>query len=138
MLSADLFRDRRSQLAKVVLLMCGVYFALAFAGQAWKAKGLAESLSVEEARLQEQTLTTDELRARLELLSGKGYDTYVERTAREKLSMARPGERAVFVVPDENAPTRAPSIPLPLEPAQPVIATPKEPIWRQWVSVFFP
>ena len=138
MLSADLFRDRRSQLAKIVLLMCGFYFAIAFAGQAWKAKSLGETLAVEQARLERQEATNRELQARLDFLNGKGYDAYVERVAREKLGMVKPGDRAVFVVPDKNAPSREPKAPLPPEPSDLPVESPAQPVWRQWVSIFFP
>lgn len=138
MLSADLFRERRSQLAKVVLLLCAVYFALAFAGQAWKAKALGETLLVEQAGLQKQQATNEELRARLEFLNGPGYDVYVEKMAREKLGFARPGDHTLFVVPDQQAPGHESGSPLVRAEPQPVVATPQQPVWRQWARVFFP
>ncbi len=139
MLSADLFRDRRSQLAKVVLLLCGCYFALAFAGQAWKARGLAETLAAEKAVLAQQELEKAKLQERLDYLSGPGYDVYVERTAREKLGMAKKGDVALFVVPDSSAPSRRISMPLPaIAPATRTEPQPQLPVWKQWIEVFFP
>lgn len=139
MLSADLFRERRSQLAKVVLLLCGCYFALAFAGQAWKARGLSEVLAAEEATLLQQKLEVAQLEARLEYLSGPEYDLYVERTAREKLGMARKGDVTLFVVPEAGAPSRESSTPLPeLEPKVESRPAERLPTWKQWLKVFFP
>lgn len=138
MLNAELFRDRRSQLAKVVLLMCGCYFALAFAGQAWKAKGLGETLAVERAELASQERVNQRLQARLGFLSGPGYAAYVERTARAQLGMAKPGDVSLFVVPDPHAPTREPVAALPPMEIQAPPAPVHEPAWRQWLAVFFP
>lgn len=139
LLSADVFRDHRSQLAKVVLLMCGVYFALAFASQAWKAKGLGETLAQEQHTLAVQQAENSKLEARLSYLNGPGYPVYVERTARAELSMAKPGDVPLFVVPDPNAPNREPESPLPAsDTAALAEPDPVLPIWRQWVSIFFP
>ncbi len=137
MLNADLFRDRRSQLAKVVLLMCGCYFALAFAGQAWKAKGLGETLQLEQAKLVSQEKTNRQLQARLDFLNGPGYEAYVENVARAQLGMAKPGDISLFVVPDPRAPgqDKAPLPPLELGSTT---GTVPEPVWRQWLAVFFP
>ena len=138
MLNADLFRDRRSQLAKVVLLVCGFYFGLAFAGQAWKARGLAQTLAAEEGKLARQEATNAALRVRLEVLEGPGYEAYAEGVARSQLGMVKPGDRAVFVVPDEDAPSRGVTAPLPPARTQPAAAREPDPVWRQWVRLFFP
>lgn len=139
MLSADVFRDHRSQLAKVVLLLCGVYFALAFASQAWKAKSLGETLLQEQRALSVQQAENTGLEARLSYLNGPGYPVYVERTARAKLSMAKPGDVPLFVVPDPNAPSREPETPLPAsDTASLMESDPVLPVWRQWVAIFFP
>lgn len=137
MLSAELFRDRRSQLAKVVLLLCGVYFALAFAGQAWKAKGLSETLAEERAALARQEAATEKLRERLAFLNGPGYDAYVERVARSELGFIRPGDRAVFVVPRPKAAPVVPEAPLRESDPAPA-AEPRVPAWKQWAEVFLP
>lgn len=138
MLNADLFRDRRSQLAKVVLLMCGCYFALAFAGQAWKAQGLDEALDAERAKLSQQEAINRRLQARLNFLNGPGYDAYAERVAREKLGLAKEGDVTLFVVPDVEAPSRRPQPPLPGKARTPAPQPAPSPVWRQWAEVFFP
>lgn len=137
-MNADLFRDRRSQLARIVLLLCGFYFALAFAGQAWKARALSETLAAEQARLQAQEATNAELQARLDRLNGKEYAIFAEQTARKHLGMIKPGDKAVFVVPDPDAPSVEPSAPLQPDPSAAPAPEQEQPVWRQWVSVFFP
>jgi cell division protein FtsB len=123
----------------VVLVLCGLYFAVAFAGQAWKAKTLGETLSAERATLRTQQATNAELQTRLDGLTGSAYDTYAERVAREKLGMVKPGDRAVLVVPDPKAPSLAEEpAPLPADLSAPQAAPPPQPVWRQWVAVFFP
>lgn len=138
MLNAALFRDHRSQLAKLVLLMCGLYFALAFTGQAWKARGLGERLAAERATLAEQQAANARLQARVDFLNGPGYEEYVERTAREQLGMAKPGDVSLFIVPDSNAPKVEPSVPLPEQVKKAAPPAPAQPVWRQWVAIFFP
>jgi len=137
-LNAALFRDHRSQLAKLVLLMCGLYFALAFTGQAWKARGLGERLAAERAVLAEQQAVNARLQARVDFLNGPGYEKYVERTARDQLGMTKPGDVSLFIVPDANAPKVEPSVPLPHRERKPVAAAPAQPVWRQWVAIFLP
>ncbi len=138
MLNADLFRDRRSQLSKVVLLLCGFYFALAFAGQAWKAKGLGEMLAAEQAKLDSLEAQNAKLENRLSFLQGKGYDAYVEGVARSKLGMVKKGDKALFVVPDPKAPSREAKAPLPAGTETTPRQSLPEPTWEQWVHVFFP
>lgn len=138
MFSAELFRERRSQLAKIVLLLCGAYFAVAFAGQAWKAKTLGETLGRERAVLARQEAQNRALEARLRYLRGKGYAAYAERVAREDLQMAKPGDHYVFVVPQEVKATAAQPIALPVQKERPAPPPPPRPVWRQWLEVFFP
>lgn len=138
MLNADLFRDRRSQLAKIILLLCGVYFAIAFTGQAWKAKTLNDTLIVEQAKLHKQQAYNEQLQAKVDFLKDKGFSAYAERAARDKLHMARPGDHYVFVVPHKVAATPSDSVALPKTAAPPPQQQVPEPVWKQWLSVFFP
>lgn len=137
MLNADLFRDRRSQLAKVVLVLCGLYFAVAFAGQAWRAKELTATLDAERAKLAEHHQVNRELEVRAAYLRGPGYAVYAERTARTKLGMVKPADTPLFVVPDRTAPVERPETPLPVAEPKPA-PTPARPTWRQWLEVFAP
>jgi len=82
-------------------------------------------------------------------------DAYIEEKAREDLSMAQPGDRKVVILPQSDGQPQvapdailvAPPQPNPvLVPSQdPAIATPTKfdvnpglPVWRQWLTLFFP
>ncbi len=139
MLNADVIREHRSLLARVVVFLCGCYFVLAVAGQAWKARELSLTLAQEQQTLVRMNDSNARLEERLAYLNGKGYDAYVERTAREKLGLVRTGDTAVFVVPDMNAP-QAPTRPALKSAVAPPATAPREPlpVWRQWLEVYFP
>jgi cell division protein FtsB len=60
-------------------------------------------------------------------------DAYVEKIARERLKMVRPGDSAVVVIPRsvEQAPATVPV------PATEVAEEEPEPNWQQWWNLFF-
>ena len=135
LLNLDLIRDRRSQIARLVLLLCAAYFALAFVAQAWKARNLNQVLVQERAKLEQQEARNRELQEQLEMLSGKEYSVYVERVAREKLGMVKPGDIPVFVVPNPQAPKRQQKV---LTAGEEQTGTNRQSdisVWRQWISV---
>ena len=102
---------------------------------------------VEENRLAQER--TAQLQARLTYVQS---DAYAEEKAREEFSMAQPGDNKVVILPQpavsaEMAP--APVL-IPVSPSDPAVTGPQPasastprvditlPIWRQWVTLFFP
>ncbi len=87
-----------------------------------------EWLSQQVAAEQEES---EALQARLEYVSS---DAYVEKIARERLKMVRPGERAVVLVPRNLEPVSDSGAPL-------AAATSPEdeakPYWQQWWDLLF-
>ena len=84
---------------------------------------LREQVAVEEQE-------NEALQTRLEYVQS---DAYVEKIARERLKMVKPGESAVVVVPLTSEPSAVAS-------EQPVSDAPDDepkPYWQQWADLLF-
>ncbi len=86
-----------------------------------------EWLRAEVAAEQEKN---EALQERLAYVSS---DAYVEEIARERLKMAKPGEKVVVVVPGSM---EQPSVTTPM-PATEAPEEEPEPYWRQWWDLLF-
>jgi len=127
-------KPSRSQLAIGVLAVAA---ALIVGGVAWgfgQQVTLARQMRAEEMRLEqavaEAQVHRDELVARLECVQS---DEYVERWARAKMKMARPGEVAVVVLKRTGTDVAADTQPTPTPEPEP------QPLWLElWELVFGP
>ncbi len=128
-LVADLFNQQRNRIAILLVLFIGVYFMVAFAEQAWRAR----QLQAEEASLGGAIAKIESdnraLRAELDSYSAGAYTAYVEARARRDLNLANPGE-TVLLVHWQNPPP--PSAAQPAAPKKPA----DEPNWRRWLDIF--
>lgn len=85
--------------------------------------------TVEEAKRRVESLREEQVRL-LELKENVETDEFVEREAREKLGLAKPGE-VVAVLPDEEILKKlAPGI-------EEEDFVEKLPIWKRWARMFF-
>lgn len=90
---------------------------------------LEKGKAIDEARVRVEELKGEE-KALLETKERIGTDQFIEREAREKLGLAKPGE-TVVVLPDEEVLQK-------LAPRIEEETLPEElPIWRRWVELFF-
>jgi cell division protein FtsB len=127
-------KPNRSQLALGVLAVAAV---LIVGGVAWgfgQQVALARQMRAEEVRLEQAVAEAqahhDELVARLEYVRS---DEYVERWARAKMKMARPGEVAVVVL--KRAGT---DVAVDVQPTSTLEPEP-QPLWLElWELVFGP
>lgn len=90
---------------------------------------LEKGKAIDEARVRVEELKGEE-NALLETKESIGTDQFIEKEAREKLGLAKPGE-TVVVLPDEEVLQKlAPGIEEETLPE-------KLPVWRRWVELFF-
>lgn len=85
--------------------------------------------SIEEAKKRVEELKQEQARL-LSLREKVESEEFVEREAREKLGLAKPGEVVVVLPPEETLRRLAPKIEENDSPE-------KLPIWKRWVRMFF-
>lgn len=124
---------RRSslRLATWGLAAFAVYMLVLFAGLVVQSYHMEQQKlrSMAETALLEQQ--NRDLQARRDFVQS---DASLERTAREKLNMARPDDVVLQVQPIEPTPA-APDVQTTPTPAP--VATPDPPNWRQWWTMVF-
>lgn len=118
-------------LTMLVVCVVAVYFIVGFYGKSLdsyrmsqRARAVRQEISLLEAQ-------NRELQASITYLQS---DAYVETAGRDKLNLARPGDRSVVIVPAPSAPVGPPGPP----PGRG--ATPRLPDFghlEEWVEFFF-
>ena len=109
------------QILLLLVLTVALYFAAAFTGELLSSQRIDQqvsSLSADIVRLQADNKRLSSA------VAGAKTDAFVEREARDRLGLVRPGDVPVVVV---NAP--APPPPPPPAPAAPL------PHWQRWLTV---
>ena len=83
---------------------------------------------IEGTRQEITALRAKNIELQKQLASSELDDRDIERTAREELGLARPGDHPVILVwPDGDRPSA---------PAQPTERSAVEPTWHQWLRLF--
>jgi cell division protein FtsL len=86
-------KKKKSKLGFVVLLLFSIYFVYVFAEQQHMLYVKNIEMRNVEAKVKEEQATNDKLIKQKDMISS---DEYIEKIAREKLGMVKPGEK-VFV-----------------------------------------
>lgn len=119
---------QRTRLTMLALLLAALYFVLAFAGQALRARELQADIDIHEATLAAMVAENGALEAQVQRYATDAYYTYVEQRARRDLLLAYPGETLVLIDWQPAPPANVEA---------PVVETaPETPNWRRWLEVF--
>jgi len=90
----------RRQVFRILALLVGIYFIVSL------SRDILELLSARERLVKEQTEVDKLTQEQQKLAEQLGYvmsDEFVEKEAREKLLMGKPGEVVMLLPPDEQA-----------------------------------
>ncbi|MBV9120289.1 MAG: septum formation initiator family protein [Chloroflexi bacterium] len=109
------------QILLLLVLTVALYFAAAFAGELITSQRIGQQVSTLTGDI--DRLRADNTRLTAQVAEAKS-DAFVEREARDKLGLIRPGDVPVVVV---NTPPPAPPPP----PATP----PASPNWQRWAAL---
>ena len=118
----------RGRIAILFVLIVAIWFLLAFAEQAWRAREL--QAEVEQQRAAIAAIDADN-RAHQQQLDTNGTDAwldYVQARARRDLNLANPGETVLMV--------RWGPRPAGNEQQAPPVEASDPPNWRRWLDVF--
>lgn len=86
-------KKSKSKFGYVLLLVFAIYFSYVFAEQQSLLYAKNTELKDAEAKIKEEQAANEELKKQEEMISS---EEYIEKIAREKLGMVKPGEK-VFV-----------------------------------------
>jgi cell division protein DivIC len=112
------------QILLLLVLTVALYFAAAFAGELIASQRIATQ--VRSISLDIDRLKGDNARLKAQVAEAQ-TDAYLEREARDRLGLVRPGDVPVVVV---NAPTPAPPAPSP--------ASAPRSHWQEWRDLLVP
>lgn len=90
------FRLSGEKLPTLVALLILVYLAVSFGGQFSRLSSLQRDVNNIQQQVRELESKNSALRQELQLVKS---DAYIEKTAREKLGLVKPGETRVVPVP---------------------------------------
>lgn len=124
----DVIHANRGRLTLLILLLAAVYFVIAFAGQALRARELRADIAAHRATLARIEAENAVLQRQVERYATDYYDVYIQQRARRDLLLANPGETLVLI---DWQP--APAAPVAPEGAPPATDPPN---WRRWLEVF--
>jgi cell division protein FtsB len=119
----------RTRIAMLFVLIVAVYFLVAFAEQAWRARQLQSQAAQQRAAIAVLDNENVALRAQLDDYATDAYIDYVQQRARRDLNLANPGETVLLVgwAPPQTTPEVAPP---------PATKQDDRPNWQQWLDVF--
>lgn len=107
----------------LLIIIVGLVISFSLAKNLYAAFGSSKYLEQAQAKL-------DRLRAENEALLRENAlakdPSFIEREARERLGLVKPGE-VVVILPDKEA----------TSPATDEPTTPARPVWQQWLGLFF-
>lgn len=121
--------ENRGWIAILFVLCVVIYFMLAFADQAWRARALQGEVDRQHAAIESIERENAALRAQISIYQSGAYTDYVEARARRDLNLSHPDETVLMIRwgPRVGA-------------TQSVEATPdipdREPNWKRWVDAF--
>jgi cell division protein FtsL len=116
-----------------MLVVCVVliYFVIGFYGKSLDSYRMNQRVAAVRQEIAALEATNRDLQARVAYLN---TEAYVEMTAREKLNLARPGDRSLVMIPARNGPIGPPGPPTGQRPAARV---PEVGYLPEWVALFF-
>ena len=125
------FEQHRSRIAILFVLIVVIWFLLAFAEQAWRARQLQAEASQQRAAIAAISADNAELQQQLDVYSTDAWLDFAQSRARRDLNLANPGETVLMVRwgPRQPGATTEPTAPA---------AEPDPANWRRWVDVFTP
>lgn len=125
------FDQHRSRLVILFVLAVVIWFLLAFAEQAWRARQLQAEAAQQRVAIATIAERNAELQAQLDAYGTDVWLDYAQSRARRDLNLANPGETVLMVRWGQSA------SPDSTEPA-PAAVESNSPNWRTWVDVFSP
>lgn len=126
-----LWDENRGWIAILFVLCVVIYFMLAFAEQAWRARELQAEAQLQRDAIARIERENDELREQIAVYQSPAYVDYVESRARRDLNLAHPDETVLMVRWGARAESdEAPAASTP-EPEQ-------KPNWKRWLEAFSP
>lgn len=124
-----LAQQNRSLIAILFVLAVVIYFMVAFADQAWRARQLQAEAAQQHAAIASIQRENDALRRQIEAYSSDAYIDYVQSRARRDLNLANPGETLLLIRWATRVEAPAAAFEAQQEPQG-------QPNWRQWVDAF--
>ena len=121
--------QNRNWLAMLFVLCVVIYFMLAFADQAWRARELQAEAAQQRAAIAAIESDNDILRDQVAIYSSDSYTDYVESRARRDLNLAHPDETVLMVRWGARVESTEAT------PAE-VTAPEPQPNWERWVETF--
>lgn len=123
------FEQHRGRIVILFVLAVVIWFLLAFAEQAWRARQLQAEAAQQRAAIAAIEADNAALQARLDVYSTDAWLVYAQARARRDLNLANPGETVLMVRWGPRQPGGPTAEPTPA-------ADPDPPNWRKWVDVF--
>ena len=127
----SLFDQYRSRIAILFVLVIVIWFLLAFAEQAWRARQLQAEAAQQRAAIAAIAADNAKLREQLDVYATDAWLDYAQSRARRDLNLANPGETVLMVRWGPRQPGATTEQPMPA-------TAPDPPNWRKWVDVFTP
>lgn len=93
------FKFSKSKLPVLVAVLLLIYLAVSLGSQFNKLSIMQQDIQRMQQEIEQMKEKNEALRSELQLVQS---DAYVERTAREKLGLVKPGETRVVAVPEGN------------------------------------
>jgi cell division protein FtsB len=121
--------ENRGWIAILFVLCVVIYFMLAFADQAWRARALQGEVDRQRAAIESIERENAMLQERVVVYQSGAYIDYVEARARRDLNLAHPDETVLMIrwgPRAEVAETAATTVDAPAP----------EPNWKRWVDAF--
>lgn len=121
--------ENRGWIAILFVLCVVIYFMLAFADQAWRARTLQGEVNQQRAAIAQIERENATLRDQIAVYQSDAYTDYVESRARRDLNLSHPDETVLMVrwgprTEPEDATATAVDAPEP------------KPNWKRWVEAF--
>jgi cell division protein FtsB len=121
--------QNRGWLAMLFVLCVVIYFMLAFADQAWRARALQAEVEEQRAAIASIQSENNVLRDQIHVYESDAYVDYVEARARRDLNLAHPGETVLMV-------RWGPRTEIAPAPGAAEDVTVAEPNWMRWIDAF--
>jgi cell division protein FtsB len=123
------FEQHRSRIVILFVLAVVIWFLLAFAEQAWRARQLQAEATEQRAAIAAIESDNAKLQAQLDVYGTDAWLDYAQSRARRDLNLANPGETVLMVRWGPRQPGDTP---------QPATTAPdQEPSnWQKWVDTF--
>lgn len=121
--------QNRNWIAMLFVLCVVIYFMLAFADQAWRARELQAEADQQRAAIAAIESDNAALSKQVAVYGSDAYIAYVESRARRDLNLAHPDETVLMVRWGARVESSA------AEPTMSQQSEP-EPNWKRWVDTF--